>query len=59
MCLEFASIARGLGTQNVGLKPGAYEENSHPIIKRALGINFFDTTNVYFTGQSEEILGRA
>lgn len=37
------------------------EENSRPIIKRALelGINFFDTANVYSFGKSEEILGKA
>src|SRR5512132_3922271 len=37
------------------------EENSRPIIKKALelGINFFDTANVYSIGKSEEILGRA
>ena len=37
------------------------EENSRPIIKKALelGINFFDTANVYSIGTSEEILGRA
>src|SRR3954447_3979555 len=37
------------------------EENSRPVIKRAieLGINFFDTANVYSLGASEEILGRA
>ena len=37
------------------------EENSRPIIKHALelGINFFDTANVYSIGASEEILGRA
>ncbi|MFT3890055.1 MAG: aldo/keto reductase [Anaerolineales bacterium] len=37
------------------------EENSRPIIKKALelGINFFDTANVYSLGASEEILGRA
>lgn len=37
------------------------EENSRPIIKQALelGINFFDTANVYSIGASEEILGRA
>lgn len=36
------------------------EENSRPVIKRALdlGINFFDTANVYSLGASEEILGR-
>jgi aryl-alcohol dehydrogenase-like predicted oxidoreductase len=37
------------------------EETSRPIIKKALemGINFFDTANVYSIGVSEEILGRA
>lgn len=37
------------------------EENSRPIIQKALelGINFFDTANVYSLGVSEEILGRA
>jgi len=37
------------------------EERSRPIIKRALelGINFFDTANVYSDGTSEEIVGRA
>ncbi|HMX76175.1 MAG TPA: aldo/keto reductase [Anaerolineales bacterium] len=37
------------------------EESSRPIIKKALemGINFFDTANVYSLGASEEILGRA
>jgi len=37
------------------------EEKSRPVIRRAvdLGINFFDTANVYSTGASEEVLGRA
>jgi aryl-alcohol dehydrogenase-like predicted oxidoreductase len=37
------------------------EENSRPVIRKALemGINFFDTANVYSIGASEEILGRA
>src|ERR1700733_13124700 len=37
------------------------EEKSRPFIKRALelGINFFDTANVYSDGTSEEIVGRA
>jgi 1-deoxyxylulose-5-phosphate synthase len=37
------------------------EENSRPIIQKALelGVNFFDTANVYSIGASEEILGRA
>src|SRR3982750_3606037 len=37
------------------------EEHSRPFIRRALelGINFFDTANVYSDGTSEEIVGRA
>ena len=37
------------------------EEDSRKIIKKSLdlGINFFDTVNVYGLGASEEILGRA
>jgi len=37
------------------------EEASLPIIERAidLGINFFDTANMYSVGESERILGRA
>lgn len=37
------------------------EDESRPLIKRALdlGINFFDTANVYSLGRSEEILGKA
>jgi aryl-alcohol dehydrogenase (NADP+) len=37
------------------------EEESQPFIKRALelGINFFDTADMYSDGASEEVLGRA
>jgi aryl-alcohol dehydrogenase-like predicted oxidoreductase len=37
------------------------EEGSRPLIRRAIevGINFFDTANVYSDGTSEEIVGRA
>lgn len=37
------------------------ENDSRPFIKKALelGINFFDTANVYSDGSSEEIVGRA
>jgi aryl-alcohol dehydrogenase (NADP+) len=37
------------------------EEPSRPFIRRALelGINFFDTANMYSDGLSEEVLGRA
>jgi 1-deoxyxylulose-5-phosphate synthase len=37
------------------------EEQSRPIIKKAieLGINFFDTANIYSIGRSEAIIGSA
>ncbi len=37
------------------------EKQSRPVIRKALelGINFFDTANVYSNGMSEEIVGRA
>ncbi|MBB3128144.1 aryl-alcohol dehydrogenase-like predicted oxidoreductase [Paenibacillus rhizosphaerae] len=56
-----------LGCMSFGeVQPGGHqwvldEERSRPVIKRALelGINFFDTANVYSGGTSEEITGRA
>src|ERR1700730_4153970 len=37
------------------------EEQSRPFLQRALelGINFFDTANIYSRGASEAVLGRA
>lgn len=52
----------GIGDANRWVHPWVQgEESSRPVIKRALelGINFFDTANVYSDGTSEEILGRA
>ena len=48
-----------LGTMTFGYKVD--EKESHVLIQRALelGINFFDTANVYGRGRSEEILGAA
>ena len=47
------------------LKPGSHvwalsEEESQPFLRQALelGINFFDTANVYSRGDSENVLGR-
>jgi aryl-alcohol dehydrogenase (NADP+) len=54
-----------LGTMTYGtskLRPWILdEEPSRPFIKRALelGINFFDTADMYSQGASEEVLGRA
>jgi len=50
------------GVPNRGTHPWTLdEEKSRPLIKQALdlGINFFDTANVYSDGTSEEIVGRA
>jgi aryl-alcohol dehydrogenase-like predicted oxidoreductase len=58
ICLGCMSY--GVGER--GMHPWALnEELSRPFIKRALelGINFFDTANVYSNGTSEEIVGRA
>lgn len=54
------------GTPAVGkIRPGSHawalnEEESQPFFRQALdlGINFFDTANVYSVGTSEEVLGR-
>lgn len=56
-----------LGTMGFGVaenwhhKWGLDEQKSRPIIKKALelGINFFDTANMYAGGTCEEIVGRA
>ena len=54
-CMSFGKVLPG-GHQWV-----LDEEHSRPIIRKALelGINFFDTANVYANGTSEEITGRA
>jgi aryl-alcohol dehydrogenase-like predicted oxidoreductase len=49
------------GVPNRGAHPWSLdEEQSRPFFRRALelGINFFDTANVYSDGTSEEIVGR-
>src|SRR6266480_508180 len=53
-----------LGCMSYGLEErewGLDEEQGRPFIKRALelGINFFDTANMYGNGKSEEVLGGA
>jgi len=58
ICLGCMSF--GIGER--GQFPWALNEaNSRPMIKKALevGINFFDTANLYSVGTSEEITGRA
>jgi aryl-alcohol dehydrogenase-like predicted oxidoreductase len=54
-CMTFGIPERGDHPWTIG------EQASRPVIRRAvdLGINFFDTADVYSDGTSEEILGRA
>jgi 1-deoxyxylulose-5-phosphate synthase len=58
-CMSYGAPATG------ELKPGSHawtlnEEESKPFFRQALdlGINFFDTANVYSSGASEEVLGK-
>jgi 1-deoxyxylulose-5-phosphate synthase len=63
--LDVSRICLGMmsyGDASRGGHPWALgEEQARPFIKRAveLGINFFDTANIYSAGSSEEITGRA
>ena len=63
--LKVSRLCLGCMTYGVperGSHPWSFdEERSRPFIARALelGINFFDTANVYSDGTSEEIVGRA
>jgi 1-deoxyxylulose-5-phosphate synthase len=63
--LEVSRICLGCmsyGEPDRGAHPWSLkEEDSRPFIRKALelGINFFDTANVYSDGTSEEIVGRA
>jgi len=54
-CMSYGEPERGNHPWTLG------EAASRPFIKKALdlGINFFDTANVYSDGTSEEIVGRA
>jgi len=58
-CMSYGAPASGAA------KPGSHawalsEQESQPFLREALelGINFFDTANVYSAGASEEVLGR-
>jgi aryl-alcohol dehydrogenase-like predicted oxidoreductase len=54
-CMSYGEPGRGNHPWTLG------EGEARPFIRRALdlGINFFDTANVYSDGTSEEIVGRA
>jgi aryl-alcohol dehydrogenase-like predicted oxidoreductase len=60
-CMSYGDPDASLPGQSFGWKWALREEESRPFFKRALelGINFFDTANVYSFGASEEITGRA
>jgi 1-deoxyxylulose-5-phosphate synthase len=58
-CMTYGAPATGQ------IKPGSHawvlnEEESQPFLRQALelGINFFDTANVYSRGESETVVGR-
>jgi len=62
ICLGCMTYGQAKTGQNL---PGRHawtlsEEDSQPFLKQALdrGINFFDTANVYSSGESEAVLGR-
>ena len=54
-CMSFGDPARGFSEWSLG------DEEAGPFFRQAieLGVNFWDTANVYGIGSSEEIVGRA
>jgi 1-deoxyxylulose-5-phosphate synthase len=54
-CMSFGDTSRGFSEWSMG------DDESQPFFQQAvdLGINFWDTANVYGIGSSEEIVGRA
>jgi 1-deoxyxylulose-5-phosphate synthase len=54
-CMSFGDTSRGFNEWSLN------EDDSQPFFRQAveLGINFWDTANVYCLGSSEEIVGRA
>lgn len=54
-CMSYGVPERGTHSWSLS------EQESRPFIRKALelGINFFDTANIYSDGTSEEIVGRA
>ena len=70
--MEYVNLGRSglkvsrvaLGCMSYGVEQRAWrlnEEDSRPFIRRALdlGINFFDTADMYGAGESEQVVGRA
>ncbi len=61
-CMSYGDPDAALpGQSHPGWKWALREEEARPFFRRAieLGINFFDTANVYSWGKSEEVTGRA
>jgi aryl-alcohol dehydrogenase-like predicted oxidoreductase len=60
-CMSYGDPAATIAGSNLHWEWALKEEAARPFFKRAieLGINFFDTANVYSFGASEEITGRA
>ncbi|HZY04268.1 MAG TPA: aldo/keto reductase [Anaeromyxobacteraceae bacterium] len=60
-CMSYGDPAATVPGSTMRWEWALREDESRPFFKRAieLGINFFDTANVYSFGKSEEITGRA
>jgi aryl-alcohol dehydrogenase-like predicted oxidoreductase len=60
-CMSYGDPAATLPGQPPRWEWALREEDSRPFFKRALeiGVNFFDTANVYSYGASEQVTGRA
>jgi aryl-alcohol dehydrogenase-like predicted oxidoreductase len=60
-CMSYGNPDASLSADAPSWKWALREDEARPFYKRALdlGINFFDTANVYSYGASEEITGRA
>ena len=60
-CMSYGDPAAAFPGATMRWEWALKEEQSRPFFKRAieLGVNFFDTANVYSFGASEEITGRA
>jgi len=60
-CMSYGDPAASVAGSSLRWEWALKEDAARPFFKRALelGINFFDTANVYSVGVSEEITGRA
>ena len=60
-CMSYGDPAAALPGQPPRWEWALREDEARPFFKRALelGVNFFDTANVYSFGRSEEVTGRA